>query len=239
MSKRRLVTLLTTVLFIIITVISYYRQPKPLPSQSLVVEITDGDTFKVATGEKVRMIGMDTPELHHPTKGVQCFGEEAKEKTEQLLLNKIVQLEKDVSETDQYGRLLRYVYLGDELINKTLVSEGFAHAATFPPDVAFQTEMQEAEEEARKLERGLWNPNNCPLGNESATITQPASASNTPPEGCVIKGNISTTTHEKLYHLPSCSSYKETQINTSKDERYFCSESEAQAAGWRKATTCP
>ncbi len=89
--------------------------------------IIDGDTIEIETGQKVRYIGIDTPELHHPTKGVQCYGEEARKKNESLVAGKSVKLVKDVSETDRYGRLLRYVFLQPEsssagiFVNEALV----------------------------------------------------------------------------------------------------------------------
>lgn len=137
-----------------------------------VVRVVDGDTFEIDTGEKVRMIGIDTPELHHPTKDVQCFGKEAMLKTKDMLEGKMVRLEKDVSETDRYGRLLRFVYLlnlsptplptgqlSEVFVNAYLIKEGFAHAVTFPPDVMKSQEFISLENEARYNKKGLWS--NC------------------------------------------------------------------------------
>lgn len=122
--------------------------------------IVDGDTITLSTGQKVRYIGIDTPEIHHPAKGKQCFGNEAKQRNSELVLGKTVRLEKDVNETDRYGRLLRYVWLGNELINQKLVADGFAHAASYPPDIARQTDLRQAEQEARQQRLGLWQ--SCP-----------------------------------------------------------------------------
>ncbi len=130
-------------------------------SGTLVTRIVDGDTIELENGQKVRYIGIDTPETVDPRKPVQCFGEEAKTKNEQLVLGKTVRMVKDVSETDKYGRLLRYVYVDDIFVNDYLVREGFARAATFPPDVKFADQFLTAEREARDNNRGLWN--SCPL----------------------------------------------------------------------------
>lgn len=124
-----------------------------------VVKVIDGDTVILESGKTVRYIGIDTPEVHHPKKKIQCFAKEAKEANEQLVLGKFVRLEKDVSETDRYGRLLRYVYVEDLFVNEHLLKEGFALLATFPPDVKYVDLLQKAQEEARKNNKGLYK--NC------------------------------------------------------------------------------
>jgi micrococcal nuclease len=132
--------------------------PTPLPEGMIevpVVSITDGDTFRIELNEEVRivrLIGMDTPEL----RPLECFGNEALAELERLIENQQVVLEKDVRNTDRYGRLLRYVYVGDIFVNKHLVLEGFASTASFPPDIKYQEQLIEAEREARENGRGLW-----------------------------------------------------------------------------------
>lgn len=127
-----------------------------------VTKVVDGDTIDLATGERVRYIGVDTPETKHPIKKVECFGKEATEKNKELVLEKEVRLEKDVSDKDRYGRLLRYVYVQDLFVNDYLARNGFAHAATFPPDVKFSELFLAAEREARENSRGLWAAGACP-----------------------------------------------------------------------------
>jgi micrococcal nuclease len=122
----------------------------------LVTKVIDGDTIELENGQKVRYIGIDTPETVDPRRPVGCFGKEASDKNKELVLNKKVQLIKDVSETDKYGRLLRYVYVNDIFVNNTLVREGFANASTYPPDVKFAQQFKKAEEEARNQGKGLW-----------------------------------------------------------------------------------
>lgn len=128
---------------------------------AFVAKVVDGDTIVLSTGEKVRYIGVDTPETHHPFKKVECFGQEAFQENKSLVENKEIRLEKDVSDKDKYGRLLRYVYVGDIFVNDYLARSGYASSATFPPDIKFQEQFQNAESEARKNNRGLWSPGLC------------------------------------------------------------------------------
>lgn len=129
--------------------------------RAIVSRIVDGDTIELADGRKVRYIGIDTPETKHPNKEVECFGEEASQYNQDLVLGQEVELEKDVSETDRYGRLLRYVWLNEVLVNKELVVAGYAQASSYPPDIARQAEFQTAQIEAQAESRGLWAA--CPL----------------------------------------------------------------------------
>lgn len=121
-----------------------------------VVRVIDGDTIEIEGGQKLRYIGIDTPESKDPNKDVECFANEATQKNEQLVLNQEVRLEKDVSEVDKYGRLLRYVYVGDQMVNEILVREGYAQASAYPPDVKYQDLFAKLEQEARDQATGLW-----------------------------------------------------------------------------------
>ena len=201
------------------------------PSESFkVTRVVDGDTIEIEGGEKVRYIGIDTPETVDPRKPVQCFGIEASKKNKELVEGKIVRLEKDITDRDKYSRLLRYVWVDDLFVNLELIKQGFASSYAYPPDIKYQKEFLAAETEAREAERGLWGA--CPT-NPSPTIMVQGTE-----DGCDIKGNISTS-GEKIYHLPGCGSYAKTQIDEKRGERWFCSEKEAQEAGWRKALNCP
>ncbi len=124
-----------------------------------VKRVLDGDTVELFDGRKVRYIGVDTPETNHPDKDQQCYAREATEKNKQLVAGKTVKLQKDVSETDRYGRLLRYVWVDDQLINLVMVKEGYAFARSYPPDITKQSEFKNAEREAKALSKGLWS--NC------------------------------------------------------------------------------
>lgn len=126
----------------------------------LVKRVIDGDTIELTDGRKVRYIGINTPETVDPRRSVQCFGHEAAEMNKEIVQEKEVILIHDVSNTDKYARLLRYVYIGDLFVNDYLVREGYARASTFPPDVTYAEQFVEAEKEARENDRGLWK--SCP-----------------------------------------------------------------------------
>ncbi len=122
----------------------------------LVKRVIDGDTIELDDGKRARYIGIDTPELVHPKKPVECFAQEAKALNQRLVEGKPVRLVKDVSDTDKYGRLLRYVYVGDTFVNDYLIRQGFAFASTYPPDVRYAEQFVAAQKEARDNNRGLW-----------------------------------------------------------------------------------
>ena len=126
-----------------------------------VKRVVDGDTVELEDGTKVRYIGMDTPETKDPRKPVQCYGQEAAERNRQLVEGKEVRLESDTADKDVYGRLLRYVWVGETMINQQLVAEGFARIDTVPPDVKYQPVFLKLEQEARSKNLGLWNKNVC------------------------------------------------------------------------------
>ncbi len=128
-----------------------------------VVRVVDGDTIIVRIGgrdERLRYIGMDTPETVKPDTPVQWMGPEASRANAALVAGRTVVLEKDVSETDQYGRLLRYVWLDDggrwTLVDLELVARGFAQVETDPPDVKYADRFVAAERAARSAGLGLW-----------------------------------------------------------------------------------
>jgi micrococcal nuclease len=194
-----------------------------------VTRVIDGDTIEIETGEKVRYIGIDAPETNSPSKPIQCFGAQSKEKNKELVLGKEVILEKDVSEKDKYRRLLRYVWVDDILINELLVREGYAQSSTYPPDVKYQEKFLEAQRKAREENKGLWSA--CQYFGQPLNDKEKENK-------CSIKGNISKD-GEKIYHLPNCASYSKTVIDESKGEKWFCSEEEAIKSGFRKAKNCP
>lgn len=130
----------------------------PTSALSLVTRIIDGDTFEIETKQKVRLIGIDTPELNKlKNLDPECFGTQAAQKLSGLILNKKVRMEKDISETDRFGRLLRYVYLDSIFINQQLVESGFAFAKNYPPDSRYKETLVKAQEKARENNSGLWS----------------------------------------------------------------------------------
>jgi micrococcal nuclease len=127
--------------------------------EGTVVWIVDGDTIHVRIGstiEKVRYIGVNTPEVHHPTKGEEPGGREASEVNRQLVAAKRVRLQLDVQERDRYGRLLAYVWLGDLMVNAEMVRQGYAQVMTIPPNVRYQDLFLKLQRDAREAGRGLW-----------------------------------------------------------------------------------
>ncbi len=121
-----------------------------------IVRVVDGDTVQLDSGEKVRYIGIDTPETVAPNQPVGCFGKEASARNSALVLGKEVQLELDRNDTDRYGRLLRYVYVGDTMINEQLVREGYAISNPYPPDTKYQNRFDEAQVQAQLEGLGIW-----------------------------------------------------------------------------------
>lgn len=126
-----------------------------------VLSVTDGDTFEInynGTKEKVRLIGVDTPESVHPdSKKNNEYGKKASNYTKSLLEGKTVKLEFDVSPTDKYGRLLAYIYLENgEMLNEKLLKEGYAQVATYPPNVKYVENFKALQKEARENKVGFW-----------------------------------------------------------------------------------
>jgi micrococcal nuclease len=139
---------------------AFLSAPSCVPENSIqtgnVVDVVDGDTIKVSlNGEifTVRYIGIDTPES---TIEIEYFGEEASNKNKELVSGQEVTLIKDVSETDYYGRLLRYVFVGDVFVNYELVNQGYAMAYTDPPDISCKGLFLSAQSYARFNQLGLW-----------------------------------------------------------------------------------
>lgn len=125
----------------------------------LVTRVIDGDTIEVTRNgieDTVRFIGIDTPETVHPTLGVQPFGEEASAFTKKWLEGQTVGLELDIEERDRYGRLLAYVWKGQELFNNSLLYYGLAQLSTFPPNVKYVDLFTETQEDARIRGVGMW-----------------------------------------------------------------------------------
>ncbi|GAW92058.1 thermonuclease family protein [Calderihabitans maritimus] len=129
-----------------------------------VERVVDGDTIIVRLNkgrkERVRLIGIDTPETKHPSKGVEPYGREATAFTRRLVEGRWVKLELDVQERDRYGRLLSYVYIGDTFVNAELVRRGYARVMTVPPNVKYADLFLSLEQEARRQKRGLWGLGN-------------------------------------------------------------------------------
>lgn len=145
--------------------------------EARVTRVVDGDTIEVeitaieegpGSGDAVvgyqydvRFLGIDTPESVKPGSPVECFGKEASAAAKAFLDGQTVRLVKDVEEEDRFGRILRYVYVGEEMANARLVINGYASVFTYPPNVRHAELFVQLEREARENNRGLWSPDTC------------------------------------------------------------------------------
>lgn len=132
-----------------------------------VIKVTDGDTIQVSIEgktEKIRLIGINTPETVDPRRTVQCFGKEASSRMKELAENKKVRLEYDDSQgyRDTYGRMLAYVYLEDgQMLNRKMIAEGYAYEYTYMAPYKYQADFREVQNLARVSSRGLWAKDSC------------------------------------------------------------------------------
>lgn len=123
-----------------------------------VKRVVDGDTFETDKKEKVRLIGVNTPESVKPKTPVEYLAKEASSFTKERLTGKTVIAFADTESKDKYGRLLRYIFIKGESVmyNETLVAEGYANVMTVPPNVMFSKHFVKLEKEAREAKKGLW-----------------------------------------------------------------------------------
>ena len=105
----------------------------------------------------MRLIGIDTPETKHSPRGPEPFADEATNALRALLADSPLTLRLDAEERDRYGRLLAYVYVGDEFVNAQMVRQGWARALRIPPNVRHAKELERLASEARRAQRGLWS----------------------------------------------------------------------------------
>jgi len=154
-----------------------------------VTRVVDGDTILLATGERVRYIGMDAPEIGGIAE-FSALGEAAAEHNRRLVQGREVRLEYDVQLRDRYRRLLAYVFVDTILINARMVSDGFARTLTVPPNLRYSSRILALEREAREQARGLWGDSAA-----VAQLTRPAS---------LPSDTVYVTIHGKRYHRPWC-----------------------------------
>ena len=126
-------------------------------STARVTHIVDGDTVEIEGGKRVRYIGINTPEIGYNDKPDECFAKEARAENSRLVQGRIIRLVRDISDTDTYGRLLRYVYIGNSFINDELVKQGFAQAEPIPPDTRSAGTFFTSQNLAKAGSRGLWS----------------------------------------------------------------------------------
>ncbi len=216
-------------------------------TEAEVIRAVDGDTIIAridGVDEKIRMVLVDTPESVHPRKPVEFFGKEASKYTKNNLEGKTVYLQKDVTDRDRYGRLLRYVWLErpktDEptneeverlMYNAQLLKEGYANLATFPPDIKYVDFFKELEREARDNDRGLWNAEaqeayKIGKGGKEKSKEELQELHESGEQ--FIKGSKKSM----IYHVPGGKYYDNLQGN---NIELFKTEDEAIAAGYRKS----
>ncbi|GAB4219630.1 MAG: thermonuclease family protein [Candidatus Microgenomates bacterium] len=210
-------------ILILITLISLslnFYFYKTLTEQNRVVEVVDGDTFQLKSGKRVRLLGVDAPEYD------RCGGVEAKKFLESKIKGKIISLKEEQQET--FGRSLALVY-----INKTLINEMVLKAGWGRPDYRKNSQRDKltaAYHFAKDNKIGIFSS----LCRDNSLTREPVNTLT----NCIIKGNIDKNTYQKFYHLPNCKHYKEIVIEKDIGERYFCTEEEAQKAGFKKASDC-
>jgi endonuclease YncB( thermonuclease family) len=181
-----------------------------------VIDVHDGDTFTLGSGDRVRLLGADAPELG------KCGSEEAKALLTQLVSQQQIRLTEE--KRDTYGRRMGLVWVGSDLVNVDMLKAGLAR-----PDYTANSQnerLKAAYRDATTNSRGI-HSSMC------KTISP------TPPNAeCVIKGNIDKATWTHYYHLPSCRHYNQIVLDADLGEQFFCSEKEAQAAGFTIAPDC-
>jgi endonuclease YncB( thermonuclease family) len=209
-----------------------------IPSVIGPAQVVDGDTI-VVQGVRVRLEGIDAPELEQScarASGIRFWGfagtwkcgREAAEHVERLVRQRVVRCEG--FGTDAYGRMLGVCTVEGLEINSDLVRQGLAWAFA-----KYSQRYVAVEAEAKNARSGIWQAETKPAWEWRSERWQSAQGErrDAGPAGCVIKGNISRS--DRIYHMPWDRFYERTRIEMDKGERWFCSEAEAVAAGWRAA----
>ena len=202
--------------------------PPPLLAQDIVgrASVIDGDTIEVR-GVRIRLSGIDAPEGRQMCQKPEAW--RCGQQSALALSDKLGQanVRCEGQGQDRYGRVIAVCHLGDVDVNGWLVREGWAVAYR-----KYSLDYVDAEDAARQSQAGIWGsvfimPWDWRRGQR---MTDQATA----PDGCTIKGNISSG-GKRIFHVPGQQHYEQTRISAGKGERWFCSEDEAVAAGWRKA----
>lgn len=212
---RQRVKILT--LFLLSVIFSLFSWQYFKTSQNFtVIKVVDGDTIKLDDNRTIRYIGVDSPEED------ECFIWQAKKVNSEAVLANKVRLEMDINEMDHFGRYLAYVFVQDEkggevFVNEHLLGEGAAEFFLDTVNLRYQALLVQAAEQAHQEKKGLWQ-----------------ACAPDPKLGCQIKGNLDRL-DKRWYHLPTFRHYDQVVINLEHGDRWFCTEEQAQAAGFKRA----
>lgn len=209
-------TLSLSVLFLLVpTLASAIIYTNKFPAGDRVIKIIDGDTFKLSNKQTVRLASIDAPELDN------CYGPEAKQALSDLILNKKVILLEPYS--DQYHRLIAVVISDGQIINDTMVRNGYA--INLYDRLSVTNAVKDANQYARQNSLGIYS--------EKCSQVVP------PHLNCLIKGNLDQREKRKIYSFPGCSNYDFTIVEKFHGDQWFCTETEALQAGYVRSKNCP
>jgi len=192
-----------------------FKENKKLTQGMKIIAVLDGDTILLENKVRVRLRQIDAPELKY------CGGNEAKELLTKLVLNKNITLTENI--LDQQGRPMALIYVGNKIINQQMLESGW---------VRFHHDQTFANEELKKIAEKIKNDKK---GIYSEKCYQTENKEN---PKCNIKGNVDKNSTKRLYYYPGCVNYKFTIVEKDIGESWFCTEKEAEAAGFTKSKTC-
>jgi endonuclease YncB( thermonuclease family) len=198
-----------------------------------VASVIDGDTIEVH-GQRIRLHGIDAPESRQLCRRADGSSWRCGQQAALALSDRIGRgaVACEAKDRDRYGRIVAVCRKGGEDLNAWMVRQGWAVAYR-----RYSTDYVRAEAEARGQQRNIWSGEFVmpwDWRRRQRLAGEGGGASNAPKPGCDIKGNISSS-GERIYHVPGGRWHAKTRIDTAKGERWFCSEAEAKAAGWRRA----
>jgi len=185
-----------------------------------VIKVLDGDTFVIPPDQIIRLASIDAPGIEF------CLGKEAKERLEKLILNKYVKIVS--GGRDNFYRSLALVYVDGKLVNEIMVVEGLARysrGGVFPETKEAKERIKALAKKAEEQKIGLWS-SKC---HQKTNLEKPE---------CQIKGNVNKARQTRIYHFPGCTEYEHTVVELDLGEQWFCSEKEAQEAGYKKSEHC-
>lgn len=191
-----------------------YQKLKKAEEFFIVNKVFDGDSFSLEQGMGIRLSNLYAPEFD------LCGGQEAKQRLEELILNKKVRL--DIISFDQYKRPIALVYVDKLLVNEVILKEGWARYDGSPSPE--RERLKKAYDYAFENKKGIFS-----------SLCRSEKPDN---PKCIIKGNIGRADGSKTYHFPGCSEYNATIIEKDLGEQWFCSEQEARQSGYKKAQNC-